>query len=82
MKVGKNMMPEPPGKPPVKGREPGWGTIIVVVAVLVVLGLLAAGILLFAWTMHKVYGPGNNKKGAPCPHPHPPWAHSGDGPAQ
>ena len=45
MRVDKSMMPRTPGKPPVKGKEPGWGVIVAVLVVLVVLGLLAGGIL-------------------------------------
>lgn len=46
MKVPKDMMPRDPGKPPVpRGKDPGWVTIVVVVAVLVVLALYGAGYL-------------------------------------
>lgn len=46
MKVPKDMMPRDPGKPPTpRGKEPGWVTIIVVVAILTVLALYAAGVL-------------------------------------
>jgi len=46
VKADKDMMPPDPGKPPApKGREPGWVTIVVVIAILAVLALYAAGVL-------------------------------------